>query len=493
MKLFTAFASSLPPSAMIAVIVIFVLIFTTFLVLLSRYRKCPSDKIMVIYGKVGSNKDGSVRSARCIHGGASFIWPVIQSYQYLDLTPLSISVDLKNALSRQNIRIDVPSRFTVGISIEQGVMQNAAERLLGLKLSEVQELAKDIIFGQLRLVIATMDIEEINTDRDKFLEAVSRNVETELKKIGLRLINVNVTDINDESGYIEALGKEAAAKAINDAKKSVAEKDRDGSIGQANAQRDQRIQVASAESNAIAGENEAKAHIAATNATRREKEADALRRATSAEKTMAAKALEEAYAAEQRAELVRAEREKATLEADILVKTEIAKRQVEIDAEAMAEKTRRIAKGEADAIFLKKEAEARGQQEILTRQAAGLAEIVRAAGGDPKDALRLLLADKMEDLIAIQVEAIKNIKIDKVTVWDGGQSAGQEGKGGTAGFLSGLMKSIPPMNELFTMAGMNLPEFLGKDISDKDSKALMAAYDQKIQEAAEESDIQDQK
>ena len=493
MKLFTAFASSLPPSAMIAVIVIFVLIFTTFLVLLSRYRKCPSDKIMVIYGKVGSNKDGSVRSARCIHGGASFIWPVIQSYQYLDLTPLSISVDLKNALSRQNIRIDVPSRFTVGISIEQGVMQNAAERLLGLKLSEVQELAKDIIFGQLRLVIATMDIEEINTDRDKFLEAVSRNVETELKKIGLRLINVNVTDINDESGYIEALGKEAAAKAINDAKKSVAEKDRDGSIGQANAQRDQRIQVASAESNAIAGENEAKAHIAATNATRREKEADALRLATSAEKTMAAKALEEAYAAEQRAELVRAEREKATLEADILVKTEIAKRQVEIDAEAMAEKTRRIAKGEADAIFLKKEAEARGQQEILTRQAAGLAEIVRAAGGDPKDALRLLLADKMEDLIAIQVEAIKNIKIDKVTVWDGGQSAGQEGKGGTAGFLSGLMKSIPPMNELFTMAGMNLPEFLGKDISEKDGKALMAAYDQKIQEAAEESVIQDQK
>ena len=288
MKLFTAFATSLPPSAMIAVIVIFVLIFTTFLVLLSRYRKCPSDKIMVIYGKVGSNKDGSVRSARCIHGGASFIWPVIQSYQYLDLTPLSISVDLKNALSRQNIRIDVPSRFTVGISIEQGVMQNAAERLLGLKLSEVQELAKDIIFGQLRLVIATMDIEEINTDRDKFLEAVSRNVETELKKIGLRLINVNVTDINDESGYIEALGKEAAAKAINDAKKSVAEKDRDGSIGQANAQRDQRIQVASAESSAIAGEIEAKAHIAATNATRREKEADALRRATSAEKTMAA-------------------------------------------------------------------------------------------------------------------------------------------------------------------------------------------------------------
>ena len=185
--------------------VIVVIVFSLLLFLIKRYKKCPSDKVMVIYGKVGSNKDGSTRSAKCIHGGAAFIWPVIQSYEFLDLTPMSISVDLENALSRQNIRINVPSRFTVGVSTEPGVMQNAAERLLGLKLQEIQELAKDIIFGQLRLVIATMDIEEINTDRDKFLEAVSRNVEGELKKIGLRLINVNVTDISDESGYIDAL------------------------------------------------------------------------------------------------------------------------------------------------------------------------------------------------------------------------------------------------------------------------------------------------
>ena len=175
--------------SLVLVIVIALLVLTTIIVILSRYRKCPSDKIMVIYGKVGSNEDGTSRSARCIHGGAAFIWPIFQAFEYMDLTPISISVDLTNALSRQNIRIDVPSRFTVGISTEEGVMQNAAERLLGLKLTDVQDLAKDIIFGQLRLIIATMDIEEINTDRDKFLEAVSGNVETELKKIGLRLIN----------------------------------------------------------------------------------------------------------------------------------------------------------------------------------------------------------------------------------------------------------------------------------------------------------------
>ena len=445
----------------ILVCVVVLLLFSTVTLLLSRYKKCPSDKVMVIYGKVGSNKDGSARSSKCIHGGAAFVWPVVQAREFLDLTPLSISVDLENALSRQNIRINVPSRFTVGLSTEPGVMQNAAERLLGLKLQEIQELAKDIIFGQLRLVIATMDIEEINTDRDKFLEAVSRNVEGELKKIGLRLINVNVTDISDESGYISALGKEAAAKAINDAKKSVAEKDRDGSIGEANAHRDQRVQVAQADSEAIQGENAAKMEVAMSNAARREKEAEALKIATAAEKIQAAKALEEAYAAEKMAEQARYAREKATQEADIIVKTEIEKRKLELEAEAEAEQIRRKARGEADAILSKMQAEATGMQAMLTKQAEGLQQIVQAAGGDASDALRLMLADKMEELIRIQVEAVKNIKIDKVTVWDGGNQ--QDGKTATAGFVSGLMKSIPPMNELFDMAGMNLPSFLGEN------------------------------
>lgn len=445
----------------ILITVIVVLLFTTFVVLLSRYRKCPSDKILVVYGKIGADKDGTYRSAKCIHGGAAFILPVIQAYEYLDLTPMSIPVDLKNALSKQNIRIDVPSRFTVGISVENGVMQNAAERLLGLKLNEIQELAKDIIFGQLRLVIATMDIEEINTDRDKFLAAVSSNVESELKKIGLRLINVNVTDITDESGYIVALGKEAAAKAINDAKISVAEADRLGAIGEAKAKKEQRISVSLADSEAIKGENEARATVAESEATLSEKRAEALRRATVAEKIQAAKALEEAYAAEQSAEQARFAREQAALEADVIVKTEIAKRQKELQAEAEAEQIRRRAQGEADAIYAKMAAEAKGVEEKLKKQAEGFAKIVESAGGNTDDAVKLLVADKLEELVRIQVEAIKNLKIDKVTVWDG--MGGKDGSPTTANFLSGMLKSIPPMNEMFQMAGMELPTYLGKD------------------------------
>ena len=465
----------------ILICVLVIVAFSLLVAIMRRYKKCPSDKVMVVYGNVGSNKDGTSRSSKCIHGGAAFVWPIIQAAEFLDLTPISISVDLQNALSRQNIRINVPSTFTVGISTENGVMQNAAERLLGLKLGQIQELAKDIIFGQLRLVIATMDIEEINADRDKFLDAVSRNVETELKKIGLRLINVNVTDISDESGYIEALGKEAAAKAINDAKRTVAEKERDGSIGVANADRDQRVSVSEANALAIEGENNAKVQVAMSDAQRREKEAEALRLATAAESIQAAKAREEAYAAEQQAEAARAAREKATQEADVIVSTEIAKRKAELEAEAEAEQIRRKAAGEADAIRSRAAgeadairsrmlAEAEGQKEILMKQAEGLRAIVEAAGGDPRAAAQLMLTDKMEDLIRIQVEAVKNVKIDKVTVWDSGE--GKDGKSATAGYISGLMKSIPPLNEMFQMAGMELPPFLG---SEKKEAAAPAA------------------
>ena len=450
------------------IVLILILVFVvivTFSAILRRYRRCPSDKILVIYGKTGRNT-----SAKCIHGGAAFIWPVFQNYAYLDLKPISIECNLTNALSKQNIRVDVPCRFTVGISTEPDIMNNAAERLLGLTTDDIKNIATDILFGQLRLVIATMDIEEINADRDKFLASVSANVEAELRKIGRKLINVNVTDIRDESGYIEALGKEAAAKAINDAKKSVAEQNRFGETGKADADKDTRVNVAAANALAVKGENQSKIDIANSDAQRREKTAEAERLAVAAEKVQAAKALQEAYQSERDAELARAEKEKATRQADIVVAAEIEKQKIEIEAEAQAEKARRVAKGEADAIYAKMEAQGRGAMEILSKQAQGFMALVNAASGDPQKAVLMMIADRLPELVKTQVEAVKGINIDKVTVWDGSGSA--DGKTSTANFISGLMKSIPPMEDLFKMAGMQLPDYLkGKDVPEDQPKA----------------------
>jgi len=465
----------------LAILFVFILIYSLF----KRYKRCPSDRILVVYGKVGQ-KEGVGRTAKCIHGGAAFIWPIIQDYEFLDLTPIPINVDLKNALSKQNIRVNVPSRFMVGISTESGIMENAAERLLGLTLDAIHDLTADIIFGQLRVVIATMQIEEINSDREKFLINVSESVEHELKKIGLKLINVNVTDITDEAGYIEALGKEATARAVNEAKKVVAEKDRDGAIGEALARQEQRTKVASANADAeigeaaanqkervevskanslaVEGENTAQITIANSNAERQVREAEAKRKSVAAEKVSVAKALEEAYSAEQLAETSRAERDKATQYANIIIPAEISKERIQIEAEAEAEKIRRTAKGQADATYFRMEAEAKGLLEILSKRAEGFGKLVDSANHNSRDAVLLMIADKLPEIVRTQVEAIKNIKIDKVTVWD---TMGKDGHSpSTANFLSGMMGSIPPFEELFKMAGMKLPEYMGKNIDD---------------------------
>jgi len=501
---------------MILIFVVIIIAFALLMALISRYKRCPSDKILVVYGRTGGT------SAKCIHGGGAFIWPVIQDYAYLDLKPISIEANLTNALSRQNIRVDVPCRFTIAISTEPDSMSNAAERLLGLVPEQIQELSKDILFGQLRLVIATMTIEEINSDRDKFLDNISKNVDTELKKIGLKLINVNVTDIKDESGYIEALGKEAAAKAINEAKISVAEqekigetgkamadrerdisiaethrdrdvkiamtqKDRevsiasankDESIGKAEAERDTRVKISEANALAVRGENEAKISIANSDALRREKEAESNRIAITAEKVQQARALEEAYLAEQKAELARSERERSSQIANIVIPAEIAKQRAIIEAQADAERIRENARGEADAIYAKMEAEAKGLYEILTKQAEGYEQVVKAAGGDPSKAFQLLLLEKLPELVKTQVEAVKNIKIDKITVWDSGSGSSDNGNGATANFVAGMMKSVPPLNDLFNMAGLNLPTYL-KGADDKDTRTVDVTEDKK--------------
>jgi flotillin len=319
--------------------------------------------------------------------------------------------------------------------------------------------------GQLRLVVASMDIEEINSDRDKFLNNIFNSVETELRKVGFKLINVNITDILDESGYIEALVIEAATQAINEARKSVAEKTRDGCIGEANAQQDERTQVAAANAKAIEDENIAKINITNSDSLRRQREAEVDRVATASEKVQAAKALEESYAAEREAEIARSERKRSTQVAGIIVHAEIDKQKVEIDAEADAERIRRLARGDADAILFKAEAEAKGIYEVLTKQAQGLDQIVKAAGNNSQNAALLLIADKLPELVKLQSEAIKNIKIDKVTVWKNGSSA--DGKTSTSNFISGMYKAVPPLQEIFNMAGMQLPDYLkGKDLED---------------------------
>ena len=437
--------------------------------IVKQYKRCPSNQILVIFGKVGGRQ-----AAKCLHGGGTFIIPLIQDYSYLSLEPMVIEIPLEGALSLNNIRVNVPATFTVGISTDDVMMNNAAERLLGMNDTKIREQAQDIILGQLRLVIATLSIEEINKDREKFMTLINTNVAEEINKIGLELINVNIRDITDESGYIVAIGQRAAAEAINKAKVEVAQQDRDGSVGQAIAMREQTVSVASEtasaaegekaaersrrvavagyEAEAVDGENTAQAEVADSNAKLAEISAEANRRAYVAE----AKSREAVLIAEREQELARLSKEN-------LAPMEIEKRRIEIDAEATAERARREAAGEADAILARYNAEAEGLRKVLDAKAEGYRSLISACEGQPHIAPTLLMVEQLPQIVAEQVKAIQNLKIDKITVWDGGRGSGGSGDGGaTSNFLSGLIGSLPAVHELAQQAGIELPEMLGR-------------------------------
>ena len=480
----------------------------------SRYVRCPANKILVISGRVGGTG-----AARCISGGGTFVWPVVQEYAFLELDPVRIDVKLPDALSLENIRISVPSVFTVAIATEESVRQNAAIRLLGLSHEHIEATARDIIIGQLRAVIATMSIDQINRDREAFLQRVQHQLEPELMKVGLTLLNVNIQDLRDESGYLEALGKQAAAQAIQKARGDVADQEKEGAIRVASAEREQsvsvaaaqkdrdigleeasreravriaaiqkeqavgeqqagferdvavkeaertkRIAVAAADAAAIAGEAESQAKVVRTQALLAVTRAEASQQSEVAQRTAKAEIERVENEAQARAALARADRVEAERRAEFEAPAKAEKARMIVQAEADAERVKIAAKAEAEATFARLDAEARGNLSIMEKKADGLQKMVAAAGGNPDAAYRLLFLEQQPQITATLAGAISNIKFDKVVLWSG--SGGQNGgSNGVSGLVEDLVRVLPPLMQVAEeIGGVQLPGIFGKRV-----------------------------
>jgi flotillin len=493
----------------ILAIVVALLFFGFVMLLVNRYKRCPSNRILVIYGKVRRGD-----TSKCIHGGAAFVMPLIQDYSFLNLEPIQIEVPLKGALSIENIRVNVPSVFTVAIGTQPEFMQNAAIRLLGQNTEEIKQQAEHIIFGQLRQVIASMRIDDINRHREHFLQNIQTSLEPELKKIGLVLINVNITDITDESGYIQAIGKKAASQAVQQASIDVAEQEKLGAIGVADAQREKTVQVANANkvreigtheaqrdqavriaqldkeqkigeqtaayereaqvkdaercmrialadanAKAIQGENQAQAEIAAAQAALQVKQAEAYQLGETRKREAEAGVQEAQNRAMTKAAVAQAELVEAERRAAVEAPAKAIKAKIIVEAEAEAEKRRIEAEGEARAIFAKLEAEAKGQFEILAKKGEGLQRIIKACGG-AQEAFQLLMLDHLDALAKTAAQAISNIKFDKVVVWENG---GANGQSNTSHFLQSMAHTLPPVLQIMKdIGGVDVPEYFAR-------------------------------
>lgn len=513
-----AYILGLSPSVflLIAAVMAALCFFSMLILLKANYKRCSSNQILVIFGKTAKGQ-----AAKTIHGGAAFVVPLLQDYRYLSLDPIQIEIPLRGALSIENIRVNVPSVFTVAVGTTPDVMNNAAIRLLELTTQEIRKQAEEIIFGQLRQVVASMGIEDINRDRDAFLQHIQNSVEPELKKIGLVLINVNITDITDESGYIDAIGQKAASQAIQQARGDVADEEKTGEIrvadanrekavevanatklqeiGTREAQREQavriaelekektvgeqsaaferdmqvkhaeqqmRISVAEADAKAVDGENIAEAKVAQSQATLAVERAEAYERGESRKREAEAAVLEIQNRAMAKAALAEAEKIEAEERAKLEAPAKAEKAKTVVEAEAEAEKRRLEAEGAAAAIYAKLEAEARGQYEILAKKGDGLKQIVEACGG-AKEAFQLMMLEHMEHLAESSAKAISNIKFDKVVVWENG---GKNGRSSTADFLHKMAGTLPPMMQVMRdIGGVEIPESLVKLAGDDQS------------------------
>jgi len=480
---------------------------TVVALLLKYYKRCPSNRVLVIYGKTKRDQPAS-----CIAGGATLVVPLIQDYAWLSLEPMQIEIPLRGALSIENIRVNVPSVFTVAIGTTKELMNNAAIRLLGLTFAQIKKQAEEIIFGQLRQVIASMRIEDINRDRDTFLSHIQQSLEPELRKIGLELINVNITDITDESGYIEAIGRKAASGAIQKARGDVAdnekmgeirvadaEREKDVQVANANktrqigtrealrtqavrvaeldkeqqvgeqsaafqreaqvkdAEREMRIKLADADARAVEGENIAKADVAASLADLAVKKAEAYELGETRKVKAEASVLEAEHLARAKAALAEAQRVEAKQRAELEAPAKAEKAKIQVEAEAEADKRRIEAEGQAAAIYAQLEAKARGQYEILAKKGDGLQRIIDACGG-AQQAFQMLMLEHFDNLVDASAKAISNIKFDKIVVWEGNS---QNGTSSTANWLHNMARTLPPMMQVMKdIGGVEIPETL---------------------------------
>lgn len=451
-------------------------------VYLKGYTVCPSDQLLIVNGKQDKEaSDGDATGgAKVYQGGSVFVMPFFYTKSWLSLKPISGNLNLKDTLTLNNVKVNVDMQYMYAVDTDDvSTMRAAVRNFMGLSPKEIKDIIDEVAFGSVRSVIATLSIEDLISDREAFNTAIRSDLEVELRKIGVKLLNQNVRNITDNDKYIESLGEKASALVTQNALTATATAVKDGTINQEQARTEMAIgqeeqltarKIGVAEQQSQAAVEKARIDtVQELGITEQQKakrvgiaqikaeEAEGIAESTIVE----AKANQARETAVASSELVIAE---AQLQANIakeanvqLVQVEVEKKEAVIRAQAEAERIRIDAQAKAEAIVLDAQAQAQGLLKILEAKAAGYEAIVAACGGDVAAAANLLIIEKMEELTKIQMEALANIKIDKIVVMDGGS-----GDGGVKGFLNNFMTSLPQMHEMAQSVGIDLPQFLGK-------------------------------
>ncbi len=472
-------------------------VLTAMFVFASRYRKVGPNEALVI--------SGGSRGFRIIRGGGTFVVPVLESAETMNLDVMTIHVHTPEVYTAKGVPVQVDGIAQIKVdSTNEHALATAAEQFLGRSRDDVMKVALQTVEGHLRAILGTMEVEGIYQDRETFAQRVQEFSASDLKNMGLRIVSFTLRDIKDDQGYLDALGKPRLAEVKREAAVKESKALAEASIAQAEANRDAAIRSAQAKKEGDVERLKAEAEIAEAtrdyelkraeyqaSVNQRKAEADLaydLQRFKTGQlvkrEEVSVQAIEkEQLIAVQEKEILRKEKE---LEATVHKPADAKRYAIQTEAEAekyraLADAEARKAQGLAQAEILaatgRAEAEVvlkKGQAEAEIAKVKGLAEAeaIKAKGLAEAEAMRKKAesyreygaAAVTEMMVHMLPELAKAIaeplsKTEKIVMVSNGESGGT-GAGKIVNDIAGMMAQLPPVVE--SLSGVSLKEIVSR-------------------------------
>lgn len=351
---------------------------------------CPPNEVLIFSGRTYRMPDGTRRGFNVVFGGTGWRTPIIGKVDRMSLNTMEVPITVRNVYSKGGIPLHVDAIANIKISSDSRIVGNAIERFLGRDPNEIRRVAKETLEGHLRGTLATLTPEEVNEDRLMFAEALSRESEEDLSKLGLHVDTLKIQHVADDMGYLDATGRRAIANVIREAE--IAESNAKRAAEQAEAENQGRANVIKAN---------VEANIAKMNNELRRIQAELESEVRSQEERTAAAAREARATAEQELQKVRAELATIQLQADTVLPAE-AERQA-------------------------REYRARGESALIRERGKAVAEALELLNQAWKEAgptaLQIALIEDIEKILATAAQGVTKVKIDGIQIVDSGDGA----------------------------------------------------------------------
>jgi flotillin len=448
-----------------------ILLFLSYIVVRWRYKKAGPDEALIVFGrrklfgkKVRSQK-GEIEGFRIIRGGGTFVWPAWEQYEVLSLRMMTLEIDMPHVYTVQGIPINVKAVAQVKVQGDIDHIRSAAEGFLGMPVNEIQATIKETVAGHLRGIVGTLTVEELYRDQRRFQEKVREEAHVDLEGMGFEFRSFVFRAIQDDQGYLNALGQPKIQEALKNARIATAVADRDAKIEEEQARQQKEQKRIGVDTEIAEADKALSLKVASI-----KKEVDVADAQAVKAGEMELK-IQDIRIADQEVE-----RQKLELNASIREQADAKKYEAErladakkytVEQEATAERMRR----EQAALALQAEGAAKAEAESIQKRQIGLAEAeaIQAKGEAEAEARRKLAeALKLYNEAGLSIEALKVLPEIAAAVSEPLARAGETtiiSSGGNPGDGTGAARLTDDVIQVITQLGPVMKQLSGVDLN----------------------------